>query len=67
MIDRIVTDRARNTPHRVAIDYHDRHVTYLPDVCFAWHSDILRIQSTAVYGSTERCDQARRSDFLKTL
>jgi fatty-acyl-CoA synthase len=28
MIDRIVTDRARNTPRRVAIDYHDRLVTY---------------------------------------
>jgi len=28
VIDRIVTDRARNTPRRVAIDYHDRLVTY---------------------------------------
>jgi fatty-acyl-CoA synthase len=28
VIDRIVTDRARNTPWRVAIDYHDRLVTY---------------------------------------
>lgn len=28
MIDRIVSDRARNTPWRVAIDYHDRLVTY---------------------------------------
>src|SRR4051812_34076483 len=28
MIDRIVTDRARNTPQRVAIDYEGRLVTY---------------------------------------
>jgi fatty-acyl-CoA synthase len=28
MIDRIVTDRARNTPRRVAIDYDGRLVTY---------------------------------------
>jgi fatty-acyl-CoA synthase len=28
VIERIVTDRARNTPRRVAIDYHDRLVTY---------------------------------------